>query len=1271
MAHRKNEARLAKVSRHEKAFEDAVRDAVALGRTELAKLDDLVDELARAFANAKQEPEEPSGGVAELNELSRNTLRTLRRHLDHERDSLATFNVAFFGRTGAGKSTLLSAFGRLNGEYVSPGDSDWTTDIHHVDWHGCRLFDTPGINGWGRTQSRESLEQKARRAVETADIVLLCFDSQSQQALEFAKIADWIKEYGKPAIAVLNVRNSRWRHPARVPESQRHRPAESVRQHADNIRTELAKIGLSSIPVVAVQSKRALFARASTPFHGPGCQSLVGEREAFGVDYLNRWSNFETLERLMSAAIAEGGVDIRLAALREDLRARCRTAAADFEDKAARYSKEAGVQDDAVESLLTVIGYPSDAERKSWLTSSDGADLLAAAEGERGQPFTASTLGTLDRHVSHQSASRLAGERRASRMRVDALISSAFEHGTLVDPETFQDEVFREEKIQQATSAAWAARNNFLERELELAAVSGSADTRKLLITAASIFGSTGNNTAGSALRGAGIAAGAAAVAVPFAVANFWNPAGWATGLAAAGIGIAGQVQQFFGKRIVAAAEKQRRSDRINAIADANRAVTQTFDACEESLIEDSRSKAWELVGPIVAAALRAGTECRSANRQALALADGIHSRLSEIESAADVDDILRRAQIHLAPSPLELKRTLLGEDWLEATDGLRPVVVSESVRDQFVDKQTADRQALGQAIRRSWSTPDLSTIRTWRYDLEDAAYEDVELLDIASDFRRVAERRPVFTVFGDYNSGKSSLVRRILVENGVLDESKTLDIQARPSTGEGNRYQFPRFTLVDTPGLQSGNQAHESIARNAIAESALVFVVVHVNLLIGNTSLLEDLASGSTTVAPKGSRIVFLINRSDELGVDPLAGAAAYIGLQDRKRAELITALASRSITIHDDQVYCLAADPYCIVGNATGVGADAFDGNRLWDGIGALIGAIADLPDEQFTAAATVAAFDTGVTALKVRQHDLTDKKSDCQTEIARTQSHLSTLQSALDDANVLQESIRALAKRFVDNAVATAIGEIYERDPDDPTALNDLVQNWLSDARLCNAIEQYGSTVTKDLAQWHGEHESNIRRELYADQVTPMAGPTSTFSATGSSAVENAAGGIGTVAGSAQNVAKVLGNREAVYAIGKQFGHKFKPWGAVKGGAKVAKFSTVLGVVATAADAKSMVDDGKKAKKREANQSAAADALMGLGARLLDQLTIDDDETSPLGYLQGAISELEGLIGEFQKQAQDLELQNKQFTKRLETTDDLISRALALAALAEGEM
>ena len=170
----------------------------------------------------------------------------------------------------------------------------------------CRLVDTPGIGGWGRTVSRAELEARAEAAVADADVVLLCFDTQSQQDGEFSKIAQWVSRYGKPVVAVLNCRNARWRFPTKVAhESARRDLSRSVHEHMGNIRDELGRVGLPNVPVVAIHTKRAAFARTSDPYEGPDAGSRKKQRDEFGPEQLLEWSNLPALELLIAEALAQ------------------------------------------------------------------------------------------------------------------------------------------------------------------------------------------------------------------------------------------------------------------------------------------------------------------------------------------------------------------------------------------------------------------------------------------------------------------------------------------------------------------------------------------------------------------------------------------------------------------------------------------------------------------------------------------------------------------------------------------------------------------------------------------------------------------------------------------------------------------------------------------------------------------------------------------------------------------------------------------------------
>lgn len=1229
------------------SLEEAVRSAVEQGHAELTRLDAVTDELAAAFG-----PDSPSP-VARLDGFLRWFPDDLRRHLDRERESLGSFNIAFFGRTGVGKSTLLSVFGRLDGEYVSPGVSDWTTEVQPIEWRDCRLFDTPGINGWGRTRSRDSLEAEARRAVEIADIVLLCFDNQAQQEMEFTKIAAWIRDHGKPAVAVLNVRNARWRHPAIVPEAQRRNPSEAVRQHADNIRTQLAQIGLPDIPVVAIHSQRALFARATTPFHGPDTlqKAFHRQREEFGTDYLERWSNFATLERLIVTSIAEGSADLRLAALREDLRSRCGRGIGELEALAAQLDREAETLEKDVESLFDLVGYPEDTERAAWLSGADplGADLLEQAERARGVPYTSPAGGALDRFVRHLAASHLAGCRREAKARADDLIRTAFDEQKAIDEATFTEAVFDQDAISAAVAAVWSGRREFLRRELEIAVDRTADQSGPAVSHAAKILGDEGGGVTGEVVRGTGIALGVGTVAA----ALIWNPAGWVLGAVAAGIGIATQVQQYFGKKMSQEAAERARKAKADAIADCHRAVEQTFADYEDTLVRDSRTDAWTLVAPAVGESLRAAVELRTARDRIVRLIADMRAYSESIQPAPAVTGVLRRALRRMGESPAEVTRILLGEDWLGSAADHRPARIDPAVHEVFSRRREQDELRLTQALTAAWNPSSTIGLHAWRDELEEAARHDPALFDIVRTFWRVDGARPALAVLGDYNSGKSSLIRRLVVDGGRTPDA-AFDIRASPATAVARRYPLGRVDLVDTPGLQSGQDGHDDAAMAAVVEAALVFVVVHINLFVGDTALLEQLA------AAKGARLVFLVNRCDELGVDPMAAPEQFLNAQDHKRAELRAAFATRSVEVAAEQVHCLSGDPFGLVSGDTTVAPADFDENRLWDGVAAVTGVLADLSDEQLSAASSSAAFDAAVTGLERHRQTLRRVEADGTRDLARVESLITTLRAAVSDAEFLGDSLREDARRMVERHAAAARSTVAELDRKDAAKLAELVDSWWKAPAVAADLERYLAVASQKLDQWQNDHIAAIGREMRAAAFSVTPEFAAEFEAHGLTWQETVAEGTGTVAGAAATVATALASRDAVYAIGKFIGHNFKPWGAVKGAGNVARGAAFLGAVAAVVDAASMVSDHRKAGDHKRQQESALQAIDEFAAGLVDRILHGEQGDGPVGELDQRAAAIRELRDEQSALASSITARMAAAQTRAEVTEALIVAA-----------
>lgn len=117
----------------------------------------------------------------------------------------------------------------------------------------------------------------------------------------------------------------------------------------------------------------------------------------------------------------------------------------------------------------------------------------------------------------------------------------------------------------------------------------------------------------------------------------------------------------------------------------------------------------------------------------------------------------------------------------------------------------------------------------------------------------------------------------------------------------------------------------------------------------------------------------------------------------------------------------------------------------------------------------------------------------------------------------------------------------------------------------------------TATAKVNDWSTTHQSAISREEAA------AGFDATLNLPGGQAAGGGADGRGAGvrcgqagAGVGGLLGKALGRRDAALAIGHFFGHKFKPWGAIKAGTKVGRVGAVLGVVAVVADVAAEIND-----------------------------------------------------------------------------------------------
>lgn len=199
----------------------------------------------------------------------------------------------------------------------------------------------------------------------------------------------------------------------------------------------------------------------------------------------------------------------------------------------------------------------------------------------------------------------------------------------------------------------------------------------------------------------------------------------------------------------------------------------------------------------------------------------------------------------------------------------------------------------------------------------------------------------PVVTVYGSYDTGKSSLIRRILIELGQAVPA-WLTISARHETFEVNEIRAAGCLLRDTPGfVVDGTDARAQLnterATEAVVLTDVAIVTVPPQLVTAELPALRQLLEQQWV---PGS-LWFVVSRFDEAGVDPEDDPEGYRDLAVRKTRELRSAL-SLGDTI---PVHIVCPDFAQMAGAERNPDPQVWNDSRDWDGIVGLVQAITQL--------------------------------------------------------------------------------------------------------------------------------------------------------------------------------------------------------------------------------------------------------------------------------------------------------------------------------------
>lgn len=128
-------------------------------------------------------------------------IKNIEESIDKKKRNLSTFTVTLFGRTKAGKSTIREALTEGNGESIGKGSQRTTRDIREYYWNNLRIIDTPGISAY---EGEEDVKI-AESVIDESDLIMFLVTNDSIQETEFEKLIQ-LRSQNKPIIILLNVK---------------------------------------------------------------------------------------------------------------------------------------------------------------------------------------------------------------------------------------------------------------------------------------------------------------------------------------------------------------------------------------------------------------------------------------------------------------------------------------------------------------------------------------------------------------------------------------------------------------------------------------------------------------------------------------------------------------------------------------------------------------------------------------------------------------------------------------------------------------------------------------------------------------------------------------------------------------------------------------------------------------------------------------------------------------------------------------------------------
>lgn len=327
--------------------------------------------------------------------------------------------------------------------------------------------------------------------------------------------------------------------------------------------------------------------------------------------------------------------------------------------------------------------------------------------------------------------------------------------------------------------------------------------------------------------------------------------------------------------------------------------------------------------------------------------------------------------------------------------------------------------------------------------------------LGVAADeqWQRFASiTEPVVTVYGAYDTGKSSLLRRLIVDSGV-ETPDWLTISARHETFEVNEVRAAGCLLRDTPGFVAGAadaraDMNTQLANAAVELTDVAIVTVTPQLATAEFSALQALLR---QVWGPGS-LWFVISRFDEVGVDPESDLDGY-----RERAKRKTGELRRALELDESvPVFVVSQDFAQMAGSERNPNPELWDDFRDWDGIAELLDALRNIGSRGGTSLRASAA-------QRFWRQSIVSALDGVRAEEVRYREH----ESFSDEGVRLRQSWLAQLDALQTSADADLRGRISET-----------IGQAVDDQRDAGAIQDSLKTI---IDFWYGLQERNVEKLL----------------------------------------------------------------------------------------------------------------------------------------------------------------------------------------------